>query len=167
MSVGIDFWLTFCVLVQCHLDWRVRPNILYVIAEWEFAMVKITPNYKHQFYSSSSLMLFISLLPSVIMERIIECQETHFLRLTVKRFRHSTDVKCELFNGVEDAISLLVYPACTPRIDVQSASHLHTQGEVPCYVEYYLSRFVWGFCLSIRDQQKDNYRRRHIVTILP
>lgn len=102
LSVGIDFWLTFCVLVQCHLDWRVRPNILYVIAEWEFAMVKITPNYKHQFYSSSSLMLFISLLPSVIMERIIECQETHFLRLTVKRFRHSTDVKCELFNGVEE-----------------------------------------------------------------
>lgn len=140
---------------------------LYVIAEWEFAMVKITPNYKHQFYSSSSLMLFISLLPSVIMERIIECQETHFLRLTVKRFRHSTDVKCELFNGVEDAISLLVYPACTPRIDVQFASHLHTQGEVPFYVEYYLSRFVWGFCLSIWDQQKDNYRRRHIVTILP
>lgn len=140
--MGIDFWLTFCVLVQCHLDWRVRPNILYVIAEWEFAMVKITPNYKHQFYSSSSLMLFISLLPSVIMERIIECQETHFLRLTVKRFRHSTDVKCELFNGVEDAISLLVYPACTPRIDVQLRHIFTRKGRSHFTLNITFGRFV-------------------------
>lgn len=101
--LGGDWFLggTFCS--DSMSPWLLATFYFYVITEWEFAMVKIIRNYKPQIYSSSSMVLFISLLQSVIIARIIECHETHFPRPTAERLRHDSDVWCE---GAEESTLL-------------------------------------------------------------
>lgn len=68
------------------------------------------------------MVLFISLLQSVIIARIIECHETHFPRPTAERLRHDSDVWCE---GAEESTLLCMLDTHVQTKDMR----YYTRGE--------------------------------------